>query len=467
MSTKFLFLESMEILSTIPQYYSLLKIFAILLFLWFVAKKIYRRENVTPTEDEIIKKLAEWRPEPLVPEVDPNHPALNPLKVNSRIGKKILINGQECLNLGSHNYLGLTENKKIEEVAVATVRKYGIGSCGPRGFYGTIDVHLELEERLAKFTETEEAIVFSYGFSTISTAIPGYCRKGDLVFTDIKINYAIQKGLDASRSTIRYFKHNDVQHLYELLLEQEKKDMENPKKAAKIKRFLIIEGIYAYTGQICPLPDLIALCKKYKLRVFIDESISIGTLGAHGKGVTEHFGVPKKDIDLIMGSLETAMGSIGGFCIGTSFIIEHQRLGALGYCFSASLPPLLTTAAITAINIMENNPQIFKSLKDKCIAVDNALKEVPYIETLSFAESPVKHLYLKEERDYQEEVKILNSISKMCIENNLAIISPIYLNTEYKLPRPSLRLCVSILLDDNDINFAISTLKKCIKDILK
>ncbi|KAF7392579.1 hypothetical protein HZH66_008412 [Vespula vulgaris] len=465
MSSKFLFLESMEILSTIPQYYTLLEVFAILLFLWFIVKKVYRRENVTLTEDELEKKLSEWKPEPLTPEIDPNHPSLHPLKVSTKVGKRILVDNKDCLNLGTHNYLGLTENKEINEIATETIKKYGVGSCGPRGFYGTVDVHLELEERLAKFTDTEEAIVYSYGFSTIATAIPGYCKKNDLVFVDEKINFAIQKGLDASRSTIKYFKHNDVQHLHDLLLEQEKKDKKNP-KASKIKRFLIIEGIYLYTGQICPLPELITLCKKYKLRIFIDESISIGTLGAHGKGITEHFGVPKHEIDLIMGSLETAIGSIGGFCVGTTFIVEHQRLGALGYCFSASLPPLLTTAAITAINIMENNPHIFKSLKDKCITIDNALKEVPYIETPSFAESPLKHLYLKEKKNYSEEIKILTSISKRCIENNLAVISPTYLETEKNLPRPSLRLCVSVLLTESDINFAISTLKKCIKEIL-
>ncbi|KAL2714983.1 serine palmitoyltransferase 1 [Vespula squamosa] len=465
MSSKFLFLESMEILSTIPQYYTLLEVFAILLFLWFIAKKVYHRENVTLTEDELEKKLSEWKPEPLTPEVDPNHPSLHPLKVSTRVGKRILVDDKDCLNLGTHNYLGLTENEEINEIATKTIKKYGVGSCGPRGFYGTVDVHLELEERLAKFTDTEEAIVYSYGFSTIATAIPGYCKKNDLVFVDEKINFAIQKGLDASRSTIKYFKHNDVQNLHDLLLEQEKKDKKNP-KASKIKRFLIIEGIYFYTGQICPLPELVKLCKKYKLRIFIDESISIGTLGAHGKGITEHFGVPRQEIDLIMGSLETAIGSIGGFCVGTTFIVEHQRLGALGYCFSASLPPLLTTAAITAINIMENNPNIFKSLKDKCITIDNALKEVPYIETQSFAESPLKHLYLKEKKNYSEEIKILTSISKRCIENNLAIISPTYLETEKQLPRPSLRLCVSVLLTESDIDFAISTLKKCVKEIL-
>ncbi|KAK2582255.1 hypothetical protein KPH14_004601 [Odynerus spinipes] len=466
MSSKFLFLESMEILSTIPQYYTLLEVFAVLWFVWFISKKVYRRQDVMPTEDELEKKIAEWRPEPLIPEVDCNHPSLHPQCVTSRVGKRVIVDDKDCLNLGSHNYLGLAENKEIEEIAIATVRKYGVGSCGPRGFYGTVDVHLELEERLAKFTETEEAVVYSYGFSTIASAIPAYCKRRDLVFVDEKVNFAIQKGLDASRSTIKYFKHNDVKSLHDLLLEQDEKDKKNPKKAAKIKRFLIIEGIYMYTGQICPLPELVALCKQYKLRIFMDESISLGTLGTHGKGVTEYFGVPRQDIDLIMGSLETAIGSVGGFCIGSTFVIEHQRLSGLGYCFSASLPPLLTTAAITAIDIMENNPHIFKSLKDTCITIDNALKKVPYLETPSFPESPVKHLYLKKQLHHAEEEKLLSAISKKCIENNLAIISPVYLESEKQLPRPSLRICVSIVLDESDIEFAISTLKKCVQEIL-
>lgn len=466
MSTKFLFLESMEILNTIPQYYTLIEVFAALWLVWFVSKKVNYRQNAMPTEIELEKKLAEWRPEPLIPNIDCKHPSLHPRYITSRVGKRVTVDGKNCLNLGTHNYLGLTENKEIEKIAAATVRKYGVGSCGPRGFYGTVDVHLELEERLAKFTETEEAVVYSYGFSTIASAIPAYCKRKDLVFVDEKVNFAIQKGLDASRSTIQYFKHNDVQSLHDLLLQQEEKDKKNPKKAAKIKRFLIIEGIYMNTGEICPLPELVALCKRYKLRIFMDESISLGTLGAHGKGVTEHFGVPREDIDLIMGSLETAIGSVGGFCIGATFVIEHQRLSGLGYCFSASLPPLLTTAAITAIDIMENNPNMFKSLKDKCIIIDNALKKIPYLETPSFPESPVKHLYLKERLHRSEEVKLLSTISKKCIDNNLAVITPAYLDAEKQLPRPSLRICVSVLLDQSDIDFAISTLQKCVQEVL-
>ncbi|XP_017790138.1 PREDICTED: serine palmitoyltransferase 1 [Habropoda laboriosa] len=466
MNTKFIFFESMEILSTIPQYHTLLATFVILWLIWFISKRYYSNNGRIPTEDEIEKKLAEWKPEPLINNPQIDHSSLKPRCVTSRAGKRIVINGRDCLNLGTHNYLGLTENDKIEKDAIAAVRKYGVGSCGPRGFYGTVDVHLELEECLANYTDTEEAVVYSYGFSTIASAIAAYCKRKDHVFVDEKVNFAIQKGLDASKANIHYFKHNDVNDLCNLLTKQAKLDEQNPKKAAKIKHFLIVEGIYMNTGNICPLPELVALCRKYKLRIFIDEGISFGTLGKYGKGVTEHFNIPRHEIDMIIGSLDWAMGSIGGFCVGTSFIIEHQRLSGLGYCFSASLPPLLTSAAITSLDIMKNNPCIFKSLKDNCIAINNGLQNIHCLECSSFTESPVKHVYLKNRMDRTTEEKLLTKISDMCIENNLAVITPVYLETEKSLPRPSLRLCISTLLNQNDIDFALNVLKKCAEEVL-
>lgn len=300
MSTKFLFIESMNILNIIPQYHILLGAFLIMWLTWFISKRYYSRDRML-TEEEVERKLAAWNPEPLINNPQMNHISLNPRRITSRAGKKIMVDGKDCLNLGTHNYLGLTESNEIEKNAIATIRKYGVGSCGPRGFYGTVDVHLELEERLANYTDTEEAVVYSYGFSTISSAIAAYCKRRDLIFVDEKVNFAIQKGLDASKANIIYFKHNDANDLHSLLMKQAKIDEQNPKKAAKIKRFLIIEGIYMNTGNICPLPELVALCRQYKLRIFIDESISFGTLGEHGKGITEHFGVPKQEIDMIMG----------------------------------------------------------------------------------------------------------------------------------------------------------------------
>lgn len=130
-------------------------------------------------EDLIIEK---YEPEPLVPDTDPEHPLLRTRLVQSRVGKRIVVDGHDCINLGSQNYLGFLEDDDILEDACKCLRKYGVGSCGPRGFYGTMDVHLDLEDRLAKFMGLEEAIVYSYGFSTVASAIPAYAKRGDLIF---------------------------------------------------------------------------------------------------------------------------------------------------------------------------------------------------------------------------------------------------------------------------------------------
>lgn len=304
MSTKFLFVESVEILrSTLPHYHTFIEVLLVIWLGWFISKRRNNNHESIPSKELVERKLAEYRPESLVPETTSlkQHPSLNPKCITSRVGKRITINGKDCLNLGTHNYLSLSDSVEIMDSAVTAIKKYGIGSCGPRGFYGTVDVHLELEERLASFMNAEEAIIYSYGFATIASAIPAYCKRNDLIFVDDRVNFAIQKGLDASRGNIKYFKHNNVQDLHNILVQQMEADKQHPKKAAKVKRFLIIEGIYMNTGNICPLPELLDLCKKYKLRIFIDESISFGTIGRHGKGVTEYFNIPTSEIDMIMG----------------------------------------------------------------------------------------------------------------------------------------------------------------------
>ncbi|XP_061042644.1 serine palmitoyltransferase 1-like [Eubalaena glacialis] len=221
---------------------------------------------------------------------------------------------------------------------------------------------------------TEEAIIYSYGFATIASAIPAYSKRGDIVFVDKAACFAIQKGLQASRSDIKLFNHNDMDDLERLLKEQEIEDQKNPRKARVTRRFIVVEGLYMNTGTICPLPELVKLKYRYKARIFLEESLSFGVLGEHGRGVTEHFGIDIDDIDLISANMENSLASIGGFCCGRSFVIDHQRLSGQGYCFSASLPPLLAAAAIEALNIMEENPGIFAVLKEKCKRIHKALQ---------------------------------------------------------------------------------------------
>lgn len=225
------------------------------------------------------------------------------------------------------------------------------------------------------------------------------------------VNFAIQKGLDASRSRIVFFKHNDMRDLEEKLIEQQKLDVKNPNKAAKMKRFIIVEGIYINTGEMCPLDELVKFRSKYKLRLFIDESVSFGTIGSNGRGLTEFLNVDKLEVDLISASLESSVGSIGGFCVGSHFIVEHQRLSGLGYCFSASQPPFLTQAAISALDVFENDKDIFKQLNETAKKVDEKFKDLTRFELRGHSLSPVKHLYLRNLEDFAEMDQLLRKIS--------------------------------------------------------
>jgi serine palmitoyltransferase len=405
-----------------------------------------------------------YHPEPLVGDTPEDHPALSPRVVSGRVGKHVTVDGKKCLNLATHNYLGLLEDETIQEAASKALRKYGVGSCGPRGFYGTVDVHLALEEKIAEFMQLEEAVVYSYAFSTIASAIPAYCKRSDVVFVDEAVNFSIQKGLDASRSRVTYFKHNDMADLERCLLIQQKLDEKNPRRAAKTRRFLIAEAIYLNTGEMCPLAELVELRKKYKLRMILDESLTFGVLGARGRGLTEHLGVDRSEVDLISAGMEWAVSSIGGFCVGSSFIVDHQRISGIGYCFSASLPPLLTQAALTAIEKFEQQPQLFPELQDCCRRVDRKFKTLTKLTLRGDPVSPVKHLYLPgPPGDAVWEQKLLTNIVDECIDYGVALIASEYLtHMERQCPRPSIRLIVNRLLTDADIELAFNVVQKVV-----
>ncbi|EDW02122.1 serine palmitoyltransferase 1 [Drosophila grimshawi] len=463
-----LFHEIGSIFRNTPTFALVLETLLLIAVIWLVLHRRGGGKRRPLSKEQQDYLVEQYEPEPLVPDTDPNHPLLRTRLVQSKVGKRIVVDGNDCLNLGSQNYLGFLEDDEILEEACKTLRKYGVGSCGPRGFYGTMDVHLHLEERLASFMGLEEAIVYSYGFSTVASAIPAYAKRGDLIFVDEAVNFAIQKGLDASRSTIVFFKHNDAKDLERLLVEQAQRDLRNPKKALKTRRFLVAEGIYMNTGELCPLPELVELRKKYKLRLFLDESVSFGTLGKTGRGLTEHCNINRDEIDLISAGMEGAMATIGGFCVGSHFIAEHQRLSGLGYIFSASLPPMLTQAAICALDRFEREPQIFEQLQQNSRRVQQQFERLSKLKLRGDQISPIKHLYVAQEREsFEAEHKLLTQVADKCIERGVAVVEAAYLqNREHKPVRPSLRIAVNRLLDESDILSAFNIIEDVSSSVL-
>lgn len=208
------------------------------------------------------------------------------------------------LNFASFNFLNFVGDKDLSEAAVRQMKLYGVGSCGPRGFYGTFDVHLKLEEALSKFLQVEKAVVYSYGAATFSSAIPSYAKRTDVIFADEGIGYAAFQGIVASRSRVYFFRHNDMEHLKQLLTDQAKRDREDPQRAMLTRRFLVVEGLYTNYGDMCPLPEIVKLKYEHKVRILLDETNSFGVLGSTGRGVTEYFGVHVEDIDLISGKID-------------------------------------------------------------------------------------------------------------------------------------------------------------------
>uniref|UniRef100_A0A0B6Y1E3 Serine palmitoyltransferase 1 n=1 Tax=Arion vulgaris TaxID=1028688 RepID=A0A0B6Y1E3_9EUPU len=360
-------------------------------------------------------------------------------------------------------------NKEIEEEAIKALRVYGVGSCGPRGFYGTMDVHLKLEEEIAKFMHCEEAILYSYGFATIASAIPAYSKRGDIIFADENVGFAIQKGLVASRSHIKWFRHNDMGHLESLLIEQSKIDKKNPKKAKVTRRFIVVEGLYLNTGSICPLPKLVELKWTYKVRIFLEETMSFGVLGDSGRGVTEHFDISPDQIDLISASLENAIASVGGFCTGRKFIIDHQRLSGLGYCFSASQPPMLASAAIQSMHLLQKNPRLLVDLRENCEKIHKKLKNISGVDVIGDPISPIKHLQLNEPADDRDlDLRTLEMVVDHAMSDGVALTVARYLDTEeHNLMPASIRLTVNCDLTESEIHRVVSVISDSFRNVLE
>ncbi|ERL90287.1 serine palmitoyltransferase 1 [Dendroctonus ponderosae] len=297
-------------------------------------------------ENLLAERLAKFTPGPLVQ--DTQHS-----KVKNEIEIPAVEEGENVIDLAKTNYLNILDNEDIKKRCEATICKYGVGTCGPRAFYGTTDVHLELEELIAKFFGMQESIVYSYGFIAISSSIAAYCKKSDVVFTSSNCNVAIQQGLQMARSKVVYFDHQEPETF---AVEVEKLVAQETKSKKKARKFLIVEGVSWKTGKILPLPAFLKIAEDNKIRVFLEESYSIGVLGDKGLGLMEYFDIDSWRLDMIIATLEAAIGSIGGFCAGSHKTIEHQRLSGSGYIFSASLPTFLVQACIESINLLNSKP---------------------------------------------------------------------------------------------------------------
>ena len=267
-------------------------------------------------------------------------------KIESEQDTEVIIDGRRVLMFGSNAYLGLTNHPKLKEAAIAATEKYGTGCAGSRFLNGTLDSHLELEQRLAQFVGKDDAIIFSTGFQVNLGVISCLLGREDYIIWDELDHASIIEGIRLSFAKSFKFRHNYMASL-ERRLAQCAPD--------KVK-LIIVDGVFSMEGDVCNLPEIVKLAERYNATVMVDEAHGFGVLGQNGRGVCNHYGLTDK-VDLIMGTFSKSFASLGGFIAGDKTLINYLRHHARSYIFSASCTPASTAAAGAALDIMLSEPE--------------------------------------------------------------------------------------------------------------
>lgn len=285
-------------------------------------------------------------------------------------GPVVQIEGRKIIMAGSNNYLGLTAHPKVKEAAIKAVEKYGTGCSGSRYLTGTLDLHIELEYRLAKFFNKEAVLLFSTGYQTAQGIIPTLVQRGDYVVSD-KDNHAcivagnlMAKG--AMAEFVRY-KHNDMDDLERVI----------QKLPADSGKLIVSDGVFSTGGEIVNLPQLNKIAKEYKAKIMIDDAHSVGVIGKGGRGTASEFNL-ENEIDLTMGTFSKTFASLGGFVAGKERVINYIKHFAPALIFSASPTPASVAAALAALDILEAHPELVNKLISNAAKVRNAFKEAGF-----------------------------------------------------------------------------------------
>jgi len=281
-------------------------------------------------------------------------------------GTTATFEGKEVVMIGSNNYLGLTTDPRVRAAAKDALERYGTSVTGSRFLNGTLELHLELDRRLANFIGKEAALVFSTGYQTNVGTISALVGKGDYVIIDKDAHACIVDGCMLSRGEMKRFRHNDISSLERVLAEL-------PAEAGKL---VIVDGVYSMGGDVAPLPEIVAVCKRYGARIMVDDAHGIGVTGK-GRGTAAHFGLTDQ-VDLIMGTFSKSFASIGGFIAGSKDVVHYIQHHARALIFSAALPAPAAAAALAALDIMEKEPERVARLWENADYMREGLRDIGY-----------------------------------------------------------------------------------------
>ena len=312
-----------------------------------------------------------------------------PKILESPAGGRVQMNGKQVINLASNNYLGLANHPKVREAALKSIDEWGVGAGAVRWIGGTMRVHEELEERLAKFKHTEAVLVFTGGFTANSGAIPAVVTDKDVIISD-ELNHdsiidGVRLGAAKYKKSDGYvYPHKDMEALEKIL--QSTQSFQ--------KRMIITDGVFSMDGDIAPLPDIVELAEKYNAFVMVDDAHASGVLGKNGAGSTSHFNLYGR-VDIQLGTLSKALGVVGGYIAGTAVLKDWLINRGRPYLFSTAHPPMVAAALIAALDVMETDPEPMRRLWDNTHWWKNALAEAGF-DTMG-SETPITPVYVGDE----------------------------------------------------------------------
>lgn len=346
--------------------------------------------------------------------------------ISSAPGNEVIIEGKKLIMIGSNNYLGLTGDPRVKEAAAEAVRKYGSGCTGSRFLNGTLDIHIELEERLAKFMKREATLVFSTGFQTNLGTISSLVGRSDVLVVDRGDHASIVDGCRLSFGKVVKYAHNDMEDLERVI----KNVLENGIRGGL---FIVVDGVFSMEGDIIRLPELVKIGKKYGARIMVDDAHAIGVLGKGGRGSAEHFDLIDS-VDITMGTFSKSFASIGGFIAADASVIKYIKHFSREFIFSASIPPSATAAALAALNIIETEPERRKNLWKNAHRMNRELKTLGF-DTRS-SETPIVPVLIGQDMDTFKFWRLLfdngifaNTAISPAVEPGMALIRTSYTAT--------------------------------------
>eukprot|EP01118_Nematostelium_gracile_P007868 TRINITY_DN2580_c0_g1_i2.p1 TRINITY_DN2580_c0_g1~~TRINITY_DN2580_c0_g1_i2.p1 ORF type:complete len:530 (+),score=138.74 TRINITY_DN2580_c0_g1_i2:131-1720(+) len=375
-------------------------------------------------------------------------------------------NSTRCANLGSYNYLGFARsadgdseeqmrlsNETINNEVIDSCKNYGVAMGSPAHEVGQTDLHKQLENEIASFVGKQDALIFGMGYATNSTNIPLLAGPGTLIISDSLNHASLVVGCRGSGATLEIFRHNDLESLEDLLVKNIRKGQDKPGKPyiSWKKIIIIVEGIYSMEGEILRLPEIIALKKKYKAYLYIDEAHSIGSLGQRGRGVCDYWGVDPSEVDVLMGTFTKSFSSVGGYIAGDSNVIHSLRVSSVGMVYSVAMPVPTVRQALSALRVIHTDGALrIRRLKENSIYFRRRLKDNGFIVAGDY-DSPVIPVMCYAPLRFC-------AMSRDLLKRNVAIVVVGYPATPVLLGRA--RFCMSSA-------HTIEQLEKCIQDIIE